>query len=52
MYTNRQIMQPTLGIRLKISTSEVRKTKEGCRVCIGSGIDDVVASENTGRHEK
>src|SRR3954470_5688211 len=24
MYTNRQIMQPTLGFRLKISTSEVR----------------------------
>src|SRR3954469_13602619 len=24
LYTNRQIMQPTLGFRLKLSTSEVR----------------------------
>src|SRR4051812_30560555 len=51
MYTNRQIMQPTLGFRLKISTSEVRNKgvmqtlhrswRRGCR-----------SVRNNGRHKQ
>ena len=52
LHTNRRIMQPTLGIQTEDLDKRGSETKEGCGLCIGSGVDDVVASENTGRHEK
>src|SRR3954467_6947155 len=44
LHTNRRIMQPTLGFRLKISASEGRN-KRGMDILIRSDVEDFVASE-------
>src|SRR4051812_27625798 len=45
-------MQPTLRIQIVDLDKRGSETKERCRLCIGAGVDDVVASENTGRYKQ